>query len=61
MSTPALTNPIVASVVTVEDCTIKVNIMREFMALIGEPVNFAIQRRKGSPAISFKLSFFIKD
>ena len=53
---PALTKPIVAKVVAVEDCTIKVQQMPESTDLMGEPVNLDNQIRKVSPAISFKLS-----
>ena len=42
---PALTKPIVAKVVAVEDYTIKVKPMPESTALMGEPVNLDNQTR----------------
>ena len=53
---PALTKPIVASVVAVEDCTKSVRPAPERMALRGEPVKRESQIRRRSPAISLRLS-----
>src|SRR5690606_5503218 len=55
-STPALTKPMVASVVAVEDCTIKVKATPEVIALKGEPVNRPNHCLNVSPAISLRLS-----
>ena len=60
LNTPALTNPIVAKVVAVDDCTIMVKLMPKNIALMGEPVKRPSHCLKLSPAIAFRLSV-IKD
>src|SRR5690606_22793422 len=56
LNTPAPTKPIVASVVAVEDCTIKVKPIPEHIDLNGVPVNLVSHSRKVSPAMSLRLS-----
>ncbi len=55
-SRPALTNPMVASVVALEDCTRAVIPAPDSSALNGPPVKLVSQRRSESPAAAFKPS-----
>ena len=56
LNTPAPTKPIVASVVAVEDWTIKVRPIPEHSDFNGVPVNLVSHSRKVSPAMSLRLS-----
>ncbi|OPZ74361.1 MAG: hypothetical protein BWY82_00740 [Verrucomicrobia bacterium ADurb.Bin474] len=56
VKSPALTNPITATVVALDDCTINVTTHPDKNAFSGLPVNFTNARRNASPANDFSPS-----